>query len=67
MHHSLEEENEIKNVDSDEVILILPSTPKRERRVNGPLVESKVRRSPRTKELNGGFQNHVPCNDKSLP
>jgi hypothetical protein len=31
MHHSLEEENEIKNVDSDEVILILPSTPKRER------------------------------------
>jgi hypothetical protein len=42
-----------------------PSAPKRKRRGNAPLVENKVRRSPRILELNEGFKNHTVCKDKN--
>jgi hypothetical protein len=48
----------------EEMPLHPPSAPKRKRRGNAPLVDTKVRRSPRILELNEGFKNHSICKDK---
>jgi hypothetical protein len=45
--------------------LLPPAAPKRKRRGDNPLVESKVRRSPRIVEINKGFKKHSSCNDKN--
>jgi hypothetical protein len=65
---SSEEENAAENVGGLQVLGEEPSTPlapRRKRRPNSLLVESKVRRNPRIIELNGGFKNHDNCASKN--
>jgi hypothetical protein len=55
----------LSEISDEDDLMETPAAPVRKRKSKVPLVETKVRRSPRIVELNGGFKSHSNCNDKN--